>query len=416
MNLIDEIQTRFSGELLGFLQIAGKLADGRGENLYFVGGIVRDLLLNSPNYDLDLVVEGDAPSLARLLAEAKGGKVVIYSHFGTAKLKWRDLTFDIATARLETYAQPGALPKVSPGTIYKDLQRRDFTINAMAVALNPTHFGNLIDPYNGKKDLEQGIVRVLHSKSFIDDPTRIFRALRYEQRLNFHLEQKTEELLCQDAIFIHEVTGERLRHELELIFEEEHPERVFSRAEKLGVLEKLHPALKGDDWIAESFKIVSNLERNFESEIYFALLAYRLDESENESLIERLKLSGKAAKVMRDTLQLKQVLPMLAQPHLLPSDIYSSLKKYTIEAIQVCALSSDSLLVCERLELYLKKLRHVRTFLTGNDLKKMGISQGKQVGELLHSIRDAKLNGEIESKEEEEKLACKWLMGVRPQL
>ncbi|MFQ5925400.1 MAG: poly(A) polymerase, partial [Dehalococcoidia bacterium] len=176
------MQERLPQELLSFLRLAGEVARTQGQKLYLVGGAVRDLILGRPNLDFDLVVEGDAPRLARQLARSSGEKVVVHRQFGTAKFHRGDLSIDLVTARSETYARPGALPKVEPGEIGDDLFRRDFSINAMAIALSPPSFGELVDPYRGRIDLEHRLIRILHQRSFIDDATRILRALRYEQR------------------------------------------------------------------------------------------------------------------------------------------------------------------------------------------------------------------------------------------
>ena len=202
------------------MRLAGELAQKRGQKLYLVGGVVRDLLLGRENFDLDLVVEGDAIALAQELAEARQCKLVTHQRFGTAKLTWDGGSADLATARSETYAKACALPTVNPSTIRDDLLRRDFTINAMAVALTPDLYGQLLDLYGGLSDLEGKLVRVLHGKSFIDDATRIWRAIRYEQRLSFHLESETLELVKRDAGYLKKVSGDRIRHELELILKE----------------------------------------------------------------------------------------------------------------------------------------------------------------------------------------------------
>ena len=172
-NLASKIKKQLPEELTEFMQAAGKAAQRQQQPLYLVGGVVRDLLLERRNLDLDLVIEGDAISLAREMARLKRGRVTIHTRFGTATLRWGTWSVDLATSRAETYARPGALPTVKPGTINHDLARRDFTINAMAVGLNPDNFGELLDLHGGRDDLEHKLVQVLHDKSFIDDATRI---------------------------------------------------------------------------------------------------------------------------------------------------------------------------------------------------------------------------------------------------
>jgi tRNA nucleotidyltransferase (CCA-adding enzyme) len=408
MVLTSELERHLPAELVSLLRAAGDLAWARGWNLYLVGGAVRDLFLARPNLDLDLVLEGDAIALARRLAEIRGGEVVAHPRFGTAKFRQQRISLDLATARSESYPRPGALPVVSPGTIGEDLLRRDFSINALAVHLAPVHFGALLDPYGGRDDLERGLIRVLHEQSFSDDPTRILRALRYEQRLGFHLEQNTERLMRRDAAVMDEVSGERLWHELELILKEECPERVLSRADELGVLQKLHPSLRGNGWVRNRFERARKAAKPSPA-LYLALLAYRLSEEENEDLLARLRIRGEIAKVMRQTIKLKQVASDLTTPRLAPSAIYHLVQRYSPESISAIALASDSRLVRQRIELYLTELRHVRPALSGDDLQAMGISPGRKLGQVLRALLDARLDGKVQTREQEEDLARELL-------
>jgi tRNA nucleotidyltransferase (CCA-adding enzyme) len=282
----------FSPELLSFLELAGEVAREQGQKLYLVGGVVRDLLLGRPNLDFDLVVEGDALRLARQLAKASGEKVTTHPRFGTAKFHRGGVSIDLVTARSETYPRPGALPEVQPGTISDDLRRRDFSINAMAIDLSPDSFGELIDPHGGKADLERGLIRVLHDKSFIDDATRMFRALRYEQRLGFQLEPNTESLMRRDKAMVGTISGDRIRHELELFFKEEQPERILQRAEEVGVLQEIHPSLSGNGWLSDKFAQARQRGIPVSLLLYLSLLAYRLSDNEVEGIIARLNIAG----------------------------------------------------------------------------------------------------------------------------
>lgn len=407
MVLTSELEKHFPAELVSLLRAAGDLAWSRGWNLYLVGGAVRDLFLARPNLDLDLVLEGDAIALARNLVGIRGGEVVAHPRFGTAKFRQQRISLDLATARSESYPKPGALPMVTPVTIGEDLFRRDFSINAMAIHLDPIHFGALLDPYGGRGDLDRGLIRVLHEKSFSDDPTRMLRALRYEQRLGFHLEPNTEQLMRRDAAVMDEVSGERLWHELELILKEQCPEKVLSRADELGVLQKLHPALKGNGWLRNRFEQArrASAAANPSPALYLALLAYRLSEEENEGLLARLRIRGEIAKVTRQTIKLKQITPALTSPRLAPSAIYHLVQRYSPESISAAALASDSRLVRQRLKLYLTELRHIKPALSGDDLQAMGISPGRKLGQVLRALHDAKLDGKVQTREQEEDLA-----------
>jgi tRNA nucleotidyltransferase (CCA-adding enzyme) len=402
-----ELEKHLPEELLSLLRSAGALA--QGQNLYLVGGAVRDLLMGRLSLDLDLVLEGDAISLARRLADVRGGKVTAHPRFGTAKLSYHKFSIDIATARCESYSKPAALPTVKSGTIDDDLKRRDFTINAIAVCLHPAYFGELLDPYDGRGDIEHGLIRVLHERSFCDDPTRILRALRYEQRLDFHLEQNTERLLLRDVAMLDEVSGDRLRHELEHILREEYPEKVLRRAQELGVLERLHHSLKWDDWLAERFRRAREVSHKPNPALYLALLAHRLSEEECQSLIARLRIAGRSAQAMRQAVELRQAFPKLDAPQLSRSSTYHLLNGYSTEAITATAIATDSPLIRERLELYLSELCHIKPILNGDDIKALGVSPGRGMGEILQVLLDARLNEEVKTKEDEQKLVQRLL-------
>ncbi len=223
INLSSTINDQLSSGIIAFMKMVGTIAEKRGMQLYLVGGVVRDLLLERLNTDLDFVVEGDGIKLAEEIASLIHAKITTHPRFGTATIKWEKRSADFTTARSEIYARPGALPKVTFSSIKDDLARRDFTINAMAVAISPGRFGELIDPFDGRTDLEKNRVCVLHDKSFTDDATRIWRAVRYEQRLDFRIEPVTTLLIERDLNMLKTVSGDRIRHELELVLKEEEP-------------------------------------------------------------------------------------------------------------------------------------------------------------------------------------------------
>jgi tRNA nucleotidyltransferase (CCA-adding enzyme) len=404
-NLSSQLEKYLPPPVLSLVKIGGQEARELGQELYLVGGVVRDLLLGRANFDFDLVVEGDAISLARKLAKDSQAKLTVHSHFGTAKLDYPGFSLDLATARSETYSKPGALPTVKPGSLNDDLIRRDFSINAMALQLNPQRFGELIDLYHGKDDLERRLIRILHPKSFVDDATRILRGIRYEQRLSFKLETETEKLLRRDIAMLDTISGDRIRHELELILKEDEPERAVKRAEELGVLSQLHPSLKGNRWLVTMFAKARQIgKRTSLPALYLCLLIYNLTEKANEQFISRLNFPKSSSQAMRQTLQLKAQLHNLTNPRLKPSDIYRLLHGYSAPAIQANALASESPTVSRHLNLYLNKLRYVKPLLNGEDLKKMGIPAGPKIGEVLSALQKARLDGEVRTRKDEEKL------------
>jgi tRNA nucleotidyltransferase (CCA-adding enzyme) len=407
-NLKNEIEEHLPAVLVELMRTAGELAQQRGERLYLVGGVVRDLILERDNLDLDLVLEGDAISLAQALALQKKGEAVTHSRFGTATVRWHGRSTDLATARAETYARPGALPDVKPGTIETDLARRDFTINAMAVTLGEP-FGGLLDPYGGRQDLDDRLVRVLHPKSFTDDATRIWRALRYEQRLDFTLEPATLALLKRDTARLDTISGDRIRHELERVLREEMPEKALQRAAELGALARLHPALKGDAWLAEKFARARemSLPEPPPAPLYLALMVYRLGDAEAEKLMTYLNLPRASVLALRETAALREKIGELSVPGLAPSRIYDLLHGFSTTPLLANAIAAGSPITAEHIQLYLDPLRYVNPVLGGEDLKKLGVPEGPQMKEILHMLRAARLDGKIDSRQDE----VEWVRG-----
>jgi tRNA nucleotidyltransferase (CCA-adding enzyme) len=409
-NLSNQIERQLPIELVTFIQRAGKTTASQGQGLYLVGGVVRDLLLGQTNFDLDLVVEGNAIELAQCLVEINHGKITTHPRFNTAKLQWASWSVDLTTARSETYAKPGSLPTITPSSINTDLFRRDFTINAMAIELNPSHYGELIDRYGGRDDLEHKLIRILHEKSFTDDATRIWRGLRYEQRLNFQLEPTTLKLLKRNIPMLDTISGDRIRYELECILKEGYPEKVLRRAEELGVLPKLAPTLQGRGWLTEKFKQTRQI--SFPNPpplgLYLALLVYPLTNKETERLTSFLRLPKSLAQTLHDTISLKTKLLSLANPKLRPSRIYHRLHEYSLQAVTANSLACDSPMARQHIQLFLDKLRYVKPFLTGNDLQKMGIAPGPLIKEILQRLHEAKLDRKVTSKQGERELVEEW--------
>ncbi len=240
--LAEEIQTRVDPELRGILHEAGGLAAETECCAYAVGGLVRDLLLGRGHFDLDIVVEGEGIRFAKSLAGRLGARVKGYERFGTATITLPTGTrVDVATARTEIYDEPAALPRVTPGSIHDDLFRRDFTVNAMALSLAPAEFGRLLDVFGGVRDIRERHIRVLHERSFVDDPTRIFRAVRFETRLGFRIVGSDGRRIAEALSLglLERLEEYRIAAELRLILREPDPARPLQRLDQLGVLEAL---------------------------------------------------------------------------------------------------------------------------------------------------------------------------------
>ena len=241
------IEERVPPDVREALRLVGEVADEAGFPVYLVGGIVRDLFLRVTNLDVDIVVEGDGIIFAGMLVKNAGGRMKAHQKFGTAVVVLPNgLKLDIATARLEYYESPAALPTVELSSIKKDLYRRDFTINTLAVRLNRKRYGELIDFFGGLRDIKEKTIRVLHSLSFVEDPTRVLRAIRFEQRFDFKLSKHTQNLIksAVNMKLFNRLTGKRMYAELILLFSEAEPLKVLKRMKDLDLLKFIHPNLK----------------------------------------------------------------------------------------------------------------------------------------------------------------------------
>ena len=376
-------------------------------------------MLGVPFKDLDFVVEGDAPALARDLAQRIGGRALIHNRFGTATVSLADARIDLVTARSEKYPTPGALPNVTASSIRDDLGRRDFSINAMALPLFGTA-NDIFDPMGGRADLEQCLIRTLHSASFADDPTRLFRAVRYEQRLGFALETETEHQLkaAVEQCCCDNVSGDRLRHELERIFEEQRPGATLIRAAALGIFRSLVSSIDRVDYVSLWESVVTEFQPHElpGTLTWLAGLAYPLSRAESESFIRRLNMPSAWARVVRGTVELRENEALLSSHDLLPSDLCRRLDGLSLEALHLVAVAADSQVVGEYVRRYLTEYRKVSPVLKGQDLLELGVPEGPMVGEALVSLRNARLNRTINSEDEEREWVEQLVSVKRPGL
>jgi tRNA nucleotidyltransferase (CCA-adding enzyme) len=376
--------------------------------LYLVGGSVRDLLLGRSHLDVDLVVEGDVTSLAEEVAAAVGARPVIHRRFGTASLRSPDVRLDLAQARDEHYDRPGVLPSVRSAAIAQDLARRDFTVNAMALGLAEAQAGRLLDPHGGRRDLAAGRLRVLHDRGFRDDATRILRGLRYEGRLGFRFEAKTGRLLCRDLPYLDTISGPRLRRELLAILAEERPERILARAQALGVLSALHPALSFDRGRAVAFATARRRPLAPLAEVYLCLLVAGAAPAQVRGAISRLALHGAWERALGDALRLREEASRLAAPGLRPSQVVAILEPFSAAAVAAHVLLEPPGIVRRSLWQYLERWRYQRSLLRGRDLEALGVAPGPAMGQMLAWLRAARLDGEAQSREDEVDLVRAW--------
>jgi tRNA nucleotidyltransferase (CCA-adding enzyme) len=394
--------------LLALLRQCGETGDRLGHEVYLVGGFVRDLLLGLPNQDVDLVVEGRALEFARELARAHpGSRLHTHEKFGTAVVIFPDgFRLDVASARTEIYTRPAALPVVSGSTLKQDLVRRDFSINAMAVRLTGGRFGQLIDYFGARRDLESGLIRVLHNHSFIDDPTRMLRAVRLEQRLRFRLDPATEHLLraalAQGVLEM--VSPDRLRDEFIEILREPDPLPALQRLDRLGILRRLHPRLALDsrtmrvlervEPVCARYADVARVER---WRVYLLALVSRLGRQDLEELRQRLRLHLLPG--LEQELDVGLV-RRLAGAEVRDSQLHRWLKHLPLEALLYLEALPSSSRVGERIERYLRVVRRVEPLVRGDHLMAWGYPPGPAYRRMLSELFEAQLDGQISSVEE----------------
>ena len=389
------------------LQLVVEEATGRDVPLYLVGGVVRDLALGRPLKDFDLTVEGDAIALARALVAKQGGGVTAHTKFGTAKwflpkeLKDDHDTLDLVSARSEIYKHPAALPTVAAGRIEDDLRRRDFTINAMAIRLAGDHFGELRDDLQGMDDLQKRMIRVLHPGSFLDDPTRIYRAVRYEVRYGFTMTEDTLALIPEARPFVEKLSPQRIRHELDLILDEPKAVSMLKRLDELDLLSVIHPMLGNfNQSNLATVKLNDPVLQNRNSR--WLLWLMHLTEQEIELINERLHFTAELLKMLRSAALLETNLPALMG--LKPSQVVELLEGYSIKVIEVFSSALPEAEQKEILNKYLSEWWGIKPKTTGHDLKKRGIPPGPKYSEILRRLRAAWLDREVQTEEEEKKL------------
>jgi tRNA nucleotidyltransferase (CCA-adding enzyme) len=420
-NLAEQIRETLSPSEWQLLQRIAEAASVLRMPLYVVGGFPRDLLLGYPRSDFDLVVEGSADLLARRLASLHGGKVTVHSKFGTAKWSLGGTAFheqarasqnrasilnalDFVSARSETYRHPAALPTVKLGTIADDLQRRDFSINALAVRLDGAHFGELRDDLGGGDDLRRKLIRVLHDNSFVDDPTRMYRAVRYEQRYEFEIEHATEQLLPAASTLVGKLSPHRIRHELDIMLDEGRAAAMLSRLAALDLLGPIHPALtfdhdasrrlSGYEW-HPTFVVPAWPARD----VRWLLWLMPLSASTLDSLTQRLHFSATIFKALRAASTLLGRVESSAG--LAPSLWVQLLDDVPLLSVFAVYLALPPGLGKSALEKYIAEWRHVRSRTTGHDLKRLGVSPGPEYQSILGSLRRAWLDGLVHSEAEE---------------
>jgi tRNA nucleotidyltransferase (CCA-adding enzyme) len=376
------------------------------DGVYLVGGAVRDVLLGAESFDVDIVVEGDGIAFARALAGLLDGRFTPHAKFGTAIVHHgRDARVVVVTARSERYHAPAVLPTVERATIEEDLRRRDFTINAMAVSLRRRDFGHLVDPFRGREDLEQGVIRVLHDASFVDDPTRIFRGVRYEARFGFRLDARSEQLARASVANGHlaDLTPARLTAELEALFDEPSAAPGIPRLGELGVDRALHPLLRADDEGAQLFARTRSLAEEYGIgvpawRIGIEVVARALSVTEVGQWMRRLELRRRDADlVVGAVANASAIVHGLRGGEATQAEIVDIASVFDPDAALLALAMSD----LSALRDYFERLRNVRLEIGGHELAELGLAESPRVGEILAEIHRRKLNGELDGREDE---------------
>jgi len=413
------LRDRLPREVHDLLQTAGDLGERLGYSAYVVGGFVRDLLLGIDNLDVDFVVEGDGIAFARALAKERAGRVKVHERFGTAVV-WLPNGFklDVATARTEYYEYPTALPTVEQSSIKKDLYRRDFTINTLAVRLNPRAFGQLIDFYGGQRDLKERLIRVLHSLSFVEDPTRVFRAIRFELRFDFHLSKETLALIKGAAKMelFHRLSGQRVLDELRFLFSERTPRQAVRRLADLDLLRFIHPTLTWSNRLdrrlidveaAQDWYKLSSFERKLNGWLVCAMaLAEVMPDQAVREMLERFPFTeaerGAITAARFFTQPVCRALSRRAP--LRPSETVALLTGLADETLVFLLAKNGSASAKRNLSLYLTTYRNVKPTLTGKALQALGVKPGPLYRTILARLTEARLDGEVKTDAEEREL------------
>lgn len=399
------------------LGVCSRQAEARGLKIYLVGGVVRDLLLGKAVFDLDIVVEGQAADFAASLAKHWGCPFRRHHAFGTAAVYWDGYKIDFATARSEYYSHWGVLPKVTPAGLRQDLLRRDFTINAMAISLNKHDYGHLVDFYGGSSDLARGLIRVLHKKSFLDDPTRILRAVRFARRFSFKLEKQTAQWLKHaldlDALsFVH---SHRLGDELVLILKEARPyhyiKQLYALTKFSFIDRRMKIGKKDFNLFMRIERAVSWHSKNFKpqkSEGWLIYLGGILINSPREEILSFFHKFSLRKEDMIKVLAMKENLSKVKRLNakVKPHTVYDLLNPLSLETILFFYADYPPAKIRKNIELFLRQLRHIRLKVKGDDLKKLGIPPADLYRRLLKRLLYVKIDKGLTTKCREIKAAA----------
>ena len=407
---------RLSKETLETLRVIGEAAAELNVQAYVIGGFVRDLFLYRTNEDIDIVIEGDGIAFAKAFAVRIGARIHSHAKFGTAVIiRSNGPNIDVASARMEYYQFPAALPTVEMSSIKLDLFRRDFTINTLAIKLNPDQFGTLIDFFVAQKDLKERTLRVLHNLSFVEDPTRVFRAIRFEQRFGFNIGKLTASLI-ENAVrmdFFKRLSGRRVFTELRLIFEEQNPAPSIIRLNDYGLLQVIHPSVKLDRHMVNLLQSIDNVttwydllfleESYMKWAVYFLALTRQLNHDTAAEICHRFELPPRHRGMFcKERFAAEKTLKGLERRRKLPNSfLYRQLTTFRTELVLLMMAITQKEYLKKAISHYFTKLRFIRPEINGKDLLALDIKPGPIYRQMLDAVLDGKLNGQLETRQQE---------------
>lgn len=403
---------KLPSNIIDLLNLAGQIGDHLNYKVFVVGGFVRDLILNKPNWDIDIVIEGDGIAYAQEMNITLKGKINLYPTFGTATIILSSgESIDIVTARREYYEHPAALPKVEKSSIWSDLFRRDFTINCMAIQLNESKFGTLIDYFGGLEDLESKNIRILYNLSFIEDPTRIFRAIRFASRLDFNIEGETKEFIRKAITekMIEKLSEDRIREEVISVLKDDYPHKSLILLNEYHILNELNSNLLINDDIINKVQTINVSIDEFTSfgvkfdkiKIIVLQILTNFPLEKLDHILGIFVTSSCFSEINTALKNKNHIYEMLSKENLDKYLLYSLLKGLGIEAIIYYYNDCESSYIKHYLLLYMLKLRDISISLTGEDLKKLNIAPGPVYKKILDEILKAKILGLVYNKEDE---------------
>ena len=400
-NITDELRSSLGSNRAEIVQQIAKACKALRCTAYIVGGSVRDALLGLPTTDLDISIVSPSSNSPCQIAESLGANVIKTSQFGTIKIELYGMIIDFVSARSERYKSPGSLPEVTISTLNDDLARRDFTINSMAVSLDHYEWGNLIDPHKGRQDLVRNIVRTLHQESFQDDPTRILRAARYTSRFGFSLDQSTKAELLRSTEYLDLISPARFKQELEHVFSEPNSLIAMNHLSDWGALDLPLKAFSFDRRAWGYFGDRNTIIPSEKRLIGWALISLGFDTPQTLQILERWGLDYDSSNAVSETLKLRHQLAHLTLPELSISNQVAFLEQFDIHTVKALSLSESEPNTRRALINYVQNLVNIQPISSGHDIIALGVTNGPLVGKVLQILKNARLDGNVNSLSEE---------------